>query len=495
MPAITDGPSPVSGRAVTERHDADTGGTPRTASGGNDDATDLLVIFGITGDLARKMTFRALYRLERRGLLNCPIIGVAHDELSTEQLLEHAREAIGGAGEELDGVVFDRLAGRLSYVHGDVTEAALYGRLASQVVQHHRPLYYLEMPPSLFDTIVEHLAAAGFLDHARVAVEKPFGHDLASARELNARLHQVLREDQILRVDHFLGKEPVIELEYLRFANRALAQIWDRNSVSCIQITMAENFGVEDRGEFYDSVGALRDVVQNHLLQVLALVAMEPPAGATAEELRDKKVEVFKAMPAADPRHYVRGQYAGYTDVPGVAAGSSTETFVALRLQIDNWRWAGVPIFLRAGKVLPERVTEVRLLLHRTPRLAFLPTPTPAEPNQIVLRIDPDPGVRLQIAARSGDSWRPVHLDTSFTQELGEPLEPYERLLHAGLLGDPRLFAREDSVEQTWRIVQPLLDDAPEIRPYQRGSWGPSEAESLVRVHQPWQRPWLDEDT
>lgn len=495
MPMSSGGPGPMSGRAVTERHDDDEGASSRTARVGDGGAADLMVVFGITGDLARKMTFRALYRLERRGLLHCPIIGIGREELSTEQLLNRAREAISAAGEKLDGAVFDRLTDRLSYLHGDVTEDAPYDRLAAKVGRHHRPLFYLEMPPSLFGPIVEHLAAAGLVEHGRVAVEKPFGHDLASARELDARLHQVLREDQILRVDHFLGKEPVIELEYLRFANLALAQVWDRDSVSCVQITMAENFGVEDRGKFYDSVGALRDVVQNHLLQVLALVAMEPPAGATAEELRDKKAEVFKAMPAADPRHYVRGQYAGYTAVPGVAAGSRTETFVALRLQIDNWRWAGVPIFLRAGKALAERVTEVRLLLHRTPRLAFLPTPTQVEPNQIVLRIDPNPGLRVQIAARSGDSWRPVHLDASFTQELGEPLEPYERLLHAALVGDPQLFAREDGIEQTWRIVQPLLDDVPEIHPYQRGSWGPPEAESLVRGHQRWQRPWLDEGT
>jgi glucose-6-phosphate 1-dehydrogenase len=254
---------------------------------------------------------------------------------------------------------------------------------------------------------------------------------------------------------------------------------------------MAEDFGVEGRGRFYDPVGALRDVVQNHLLQVLALVAMEPPAGAGADELRDKKVEVLRAIPAADPHHYVRGQYDGYRDVPGVAAGSSTETFVALRLEIDNWRWVGVPFFLRAGKALPETVTEVRLFLRRTPRLAFLPTPRQVDPNQIVLRINPDPGLRLQIAAHCGDSWRPVHLDTSFRSELGEPLEPYERLLHAGLIGDHQLFAREDSVGETWRIVQPLLDDPPEVHTYLRGSWGPSEAESLVRGHQRWQRPWL----
>jgi glucose-6-phosphate 1-dehydrogenase len=338
---------------------------------------------------------------------------------------------------------------------------------------------------------VEHLGKAGLVQDAWVAVEKPFGHDLCSARQLNACLHAVLREEQILRVDHFLGKEPVIELEYLRFANLTLAEVWDRKSVSAVQITMAEDFGVEDRGRFYDPVGALRDVVQNHLLQVLALVAMEPPVGASAGELQDKKVEVFRAMPAADPQHYVRGQYDGYRQVPGVVTGSSTETFVALRLEIDNWRWAGVPIFLRAGKALPHQVTEVRLLLRRTPRLAFLPIPMQVDPNQIVLRIDPDPGLRLQIITRSGDSWRPVHLDTLFSQELGELWEPYERVLHAALIGDHQLFARQDSIEETWRIVQPLLDHPPQSHPYPRGSWGPSAAESLVRGHHRWQRPWL----
>ncbi|MGI8760787.1 MAG: glucose-6-phosphate dehydrogenase [Jatrophihabitantaceae bacterium] len=454
-------------------------------------AADVLVIFGITGDLAHKMTFRALYRLERRKLLDCPIIGVAAEGMSVDQLVKRARAAIDQAGEPIDDTAFDRLADRLSYVHGDVTETELYDRLADRLTRHSRPLYYLEMPPALFGPIVERLGKAGLVENARVAVEKPFGHDLDSARRLDARLHETLAEQRILRVDHFLGKEPVIELEYLRFANLALAEIWDRRSVSCVQITMAENFGVEERGSFYDAVGALRDVVQNHLLQVLALVAMEPPAGAGGDELRDKNAEVFRAIPAAEPRHYVRWQYDGYADVPGVAKGSSTETFAALRLEIDNWRWSGVPIFLRAGKALPERVTEVRLVLHRTPRLAFLPTPTQVEPNQIVLRIDPDPGLRVQIAARAGDSWRPVHLDTSFTKELGEPLEPYERLLHDALIGDAHLFAREDSVEQTWRIVQPLLDDPAPIRGYERNSWGPPQADALLRGHQRWQPPWL----
>jgi glucose-6-phosphate 1-dehydrogenase len=455
---------------------------------------DLLVIFGITGDLARRMTFRALYRLERRGLLDGPIIGVASDDTTTGELVKHAREAIGDSGQDVDDAVFDRLARRMSYLHGDVLDPALYRGLATQVGRAKWPLYYLEVPPALFNPIVERLSAARLLREGRVAVEKPFGHDLASARELNDRLHRLLRESQILRVDHFLGKEPVIELEYLRFANLALAELWERESVSAVQIMMAEDFGVQGRGRFYDSVGALRDVVQNHLLQVLALVAMDPPVGGTAEDTQDKKAEVLRAMPPADPQHYVRGQYQGYADTPGVARGSATETYVALRLEIDNWRWADVPIFLRAGKALPHTVTEVRLLLRRTPRLAFLPRPTRAEPNQIVLRIDPDPGLRLQLSALTEQSWRPVHLDTSFIRELGEPAEPYERVLHAALAGDHQLFARQDSVEETWRIVQPLLGHPPVIRPYPRGSWGPDGAEALVRGHPRWQSPWLPAD-
>jgi glucose-6-phosphate 1-dehydrogenase len=455
---------------------------------------DLLVIFGITGDLARRMTFRALYRLERRGQLDGPVIGVASEDMTTGELVKHAREAIGEGGQDVDDAVFGRLARRMSYLHGDVTDAALYRRLAAHVGRAQRPLYYLEVPPSLFGPIVEQLGAAKLLREGRVAVEKPFGHDLASARELDARLHRLLRESQILRVDHFLAKEPVVELEYLRFANLALAELWERTSVSAVQITMAEDFGVEGRGRFYDSVGALRDVVQNHLLQVLALVAMDPPAGGSADDTQDKKAEVFRAMPPADPQHYVRGQYQGYADIPGVARGSATETYVALRLEIDNWRWADVPVFLRAGKALPHSVTEVRLLLRRTPRLAFLPQPTRAEPNQVVLRIDPDPGLRLQLSALAGQSWRPVHLDTSFARELGEPPEPYERLLHAGLAGDHQFFARQDSVEETWRIVQPLLDHPPDVRLYPRGSWGPDDAEALVRGHPRWQPPWLPAD-
>lgn len=458
-------------------------------------SSNLLVIFGITGDLARKMTFRALYRLEARKLLDCPILGVASDDMSVEKLVERARESIGDTGEKIDDAVFDRLAGRLDYLHGDVTDSALYSGLADMIGSDYRPLYYLEMPPSLFAPIVENLAKVGLLERARVAVEKPFGHDLASARELNARLRAVLDEDQILRVDHFLGKQPVLELECLRFGNHALAELWDRRSISEIHITMAENFDVETRGKFYDAVGALRDVVQNHLLQVLALAAMDPPVGSSADDLNDKKAEVFRAMPAVAPDHCVRGQYRGYTDVPEVPKDSQTETFVALRTEIDNWRWAGVPIFLRTGKALPEKVTEVRLFLRRVPALAFLPDCRPAEPNQIVFRIDPDPGMRVQISAQVGDKWHDVHLDSLFVEDLGEPERPYERLFQAALAGDHQLFARIDSIEETWRIVQPLLDNPCEIHPYDRGSWGPDAARSLLHGHHAWQEPWMPRST
>ncbi|MCF3961477.1 glucose-6-phosphate dehydrogenase [Streptomyces fuscigenes] len=463
-----------------------------TARDDGERAADLLVIFGITGDLARKMTFRALYRLERSRLLHCPIIGIAGDDWTVDHLVEHAHSAVAEGGEDIDEGVFRRLAGRLSYLNGDVGDAGLYERLAEAVGHDRRPLFYLEMPPALFAPIVEHLAAVDLLRNARVAVEKPFGHDLASARELNGRLRAVLDEDQILRVDHFLGKEPVIELEYLRFANLAMAELWDRKSVSAIHITMAESFGVEDRGAFYDAVGALRDVVQNHLLQVLALVAMEPPAGAGADDLRDKKAELFRAVAPVDPRQYVRGQYGGYLDVPGVAEDSTTETFAALRLRIDNWRWDGVPVFLRAGKAMPETVTEVRLVLRRTPGLAFLAAPPQVAANQIVLRIDKEPGLRLQLSGH-GDrgAWRAVHLDTTFAADLGRPQEPYERLLHAAIAGDHQLFAREDGIEETWRIVQPLLELPPPVRVYERGTWGPDEARSLVGGHLSWQEPWM----
>jgi glucose-6-phosphate 1-dehydrogenase len=453
---------------------------------------DVLVIFGITGDLARKQTFQALYRLEYRHRLACHVIGVARDDWSDEQLVAHAREAIGNSHLPLDEKTFERLARRLSYIGGDFADPGLYQKLGQAVAGMGPVLFYLEIPPSLFAGVVDNLAAAGLTKGNRVAVEKPFGHDLASARQLNADLHRHLDEDQILRVDHFLGKEPVLDLQYLRFGNDILEPVWNRNHVSSVQITMAEDFGVQERGSFYDPVGALRDVVQNHLLQVLALVAMEPPVGPTADDLRDKKVEVFRSMPDADPAHYVRGQYQGYLDVPGVAKDSTTETYTALRLDVDNWRWAGVPFFIRAGKALPTRVTEVRLVFRRPPKIRFIGGANHGQPNQIVLRIDPASGLRIELISQGAQrGWRQVHLDMLFEEALGQPLEPYERLLRDAIQADDHLFSREDTLEETWRVVQPLLDNPPPVHKYAQGSWGPQEADAVIRGYSDWHDPWL----
>jgi glucose-6-phosphate 1-dehydrogenase len=444
---------------------------------------DVFVVFGITGDLAREMTFRSLYRLERRGLLDCPIVGVAVDDWTTARLRRHMRDSIRASGEKLDRTVFDRLAARVSYIQGDFADRATYERLATAIESSRSPVFYLETPPSLFGTVVEELADTGLTTNARVVIEKPFGHDLASAEELAAELHRSISEEQIFRVDHFLGKLGLEELLYLRYANTVLEPVWNSNHVSSVQITMAEHFGVEDRGRFYD-------VVVNHLLQLLAAATMEAPV--KSETLDDARHRLLRSVADADPARYVRGQYTGYRATPGVASRSTTETYAALELRIDNERWRGVPFYIRTGKHLPITQTDVRLIFRDVAPLPFLATRKQPSANELVIRIDPGTGIRMILEAHRADASgpEPITLDMMFAEQGGEGPTPYEILFEAALGGDHTLFTRQETIEETWRIIQPLLDANRRTHSYRRGSWGPAAANKLLHDGQRWRRPW-----